>query len=259
MATELSNRFKDRLLARETQIGLWVAFSDPYAVEICAGAGFDWLLVDGEHAPNDLRTILGQLQATSAYPSQIVVRPPIFDSTLLKQLLDIGVQNFLVPMIESRTQAEALVAATRYPPAGMRGVGVASARASRWNRIPDYIHRANDAVCILAQIESAEGVRNLDEILAVDGIDGLFIGPSDLAASMGHLGNPGHPEVQAVVADAIARIQKAGKAAGTLSPDEPKARAYLDMGCLFVAVGIDAGLLTKAVDGLARRFIPGLP
>lgn len=187
------NRFKQRLQRGETQIGLWLGLADAYCAELAANAGFDWLLIDGEHAPNDLRGMLGQLQAVAPYDSQPVIRPVIGDTALIKQVLDIGVQTLLVPMVETADQARQLVRAMRYPPGGVRGVGSALARASRWNRIPGYLEEADAQMCLLVQIENREGLDNLDAIAAVDGVDGVFIGPADLSAAMGHRGIPGTP------------------------------------------------------------------
>lgn len=248
------NRFKQALREGRPQIGLWLGLADAYCAEICAGAGFDWLLLDGEHAPNDLRSLLAQLQAIAAYTSQPVIRIPIGDTVLIKQTLDLGVQTLLVPMVESAEQAASLVRATRYPRAGVRGVGSALARASRWNRIPDYLRRADAEICLLAQVETVAGLENLDAIVGVEGIDGVFIGPADLAGALGHLGNPGHPEVQRVIEDGIARIRAAGKAAGILSADETLARRYLSAGCAFVAVGVDTTLLAHATQALVDKF-----
>lgn len=248
------NTFKQRLRSGEAQIGLWLGLADAYCAELAANAGFDWLLIDGEHAPNDLRTLLGQLQAVAPYPSQPVIRPVIGDTALIKQVLDIGVQTLLVPMVESADQARELVRAIHYPPHGVRGVGSALARASRWNSIPGYLDKADEQMCLLVQIESREGLANLDAIAAVDGVDGVFIGPADLSASMGFRGNPGHPDVQAAIEAAIARIRQAGKAAGILSADETLARRYLELGAAFVAVGVDTTVLMRGLQTLAATF-----
>jgi 4-hydroxy-2-oxoheptanedioate aldolase len=255
----LTNTFKQALRAGKPQIGLWAGLAHPYTAEICAGAGFDWLLLDGEHAPNSLQTILAQLQAVAAYPVAPVVRPPWNDFVLIKQILDTGAQTLLVPMIQSAEEAAAAVAATRYPPAGIRGVGAALARSSRWNRIPDYLERANDQMCVLVQIETPQGLAALDEILAVDGVDGVFIGPADLSAGMGHLNDPNHPEVRDAIDDAIRRIARAGKAPGILHTNIEHARHYLDLGATFVAVGIDATLLARAAENLAAQFKDAQP
>ncbi|ATE77987.1 4-hydroxy-2-oxoheptanedioate aldolase [Pseudomonas sp. PvR086] len=248
------NRFKQRLKSGEAQIGLWLGLADAYCAELAANAGFDWLLIDGEHAPNDLRGLLGQLQAVAPYPSHPVIRPVIGDIALIKQVLDIGAQTLLVPMVESAEQARELVRAIHYPPQGIRGVGSALARASRWNSIPGYLDKADEQMCLLVQIENREGLVNLDAIAAVEGVDGVFIGPADLSASMGHRGNPGHPEVQAAIEDAIVRIQKAGKAAGILSADETLARRYIELGAAFVAVGVDTTVLMRGLQTLAGKF-----
>lgn len=248
------NTFKVRLQSGEAQIGLWLGLADPYCAELAANAGFDWLLIDGEHAPNDLRGMLGQLQAVAPYPSHPVIRPVIGDTALIKQVLDIGVQTLLVPMVESAEQARELVRAIHYPPSGVRGVGSALARASRWNSIPGYLDKADEQMCLLVQIENQEGLANLDAIAAVEGVDGVFIGPADLSASMGFRGNPGHPDVQAAIEDAIARIQKAGKAAGILSADQKLARRYIELGAAFVAVGVDTTVLMRGLQTLAATF-----
>ncbi|UZE26207.1 4-hydroxy-2-oxoheptanedioate aldolase [Pseudomonas sp. B21-056] len=248
------NHFKQRLQSGEAQIGLWLGLADAYCAELAANAGFDWLLLDGEHAPNDVRSLLGQLQAVAPYPAQPVIRPVVGDTALIKQVLDLGVQTLLVPMVESAGQARELVRAIHYPPSGVRGVGSALARASRWNSIPGYLDKADEQMCLLVQIESREGLANLDAIAAVEGVDGVFIGPADLSASMGFRGNPGHPEVQAAIEDAIARIRQAGKAAGILSADEKLARRYIELGAAFVAVGVDTTVLMRGLQSLAATF-----
>ncbi|TFH79891.1 4-hydroxy-2-oxoheptanedioate aldolase [Pseudomonas kribbensis] len=248
------NTFKQRLKSGQPQIGLWLGLANPYCAELAANAGFDWLLIDGEHAPNDLRGMLGQLQAVAPYASQPVIRPVIGDTALIKQVLDIGVQTLLVPMVETAEQARQLVRAIHYPPYGVRGVGSALARASRWNSIPGYLDQADEQMCLLVQIENREGLENLDAIAGVEGVDGVFIGPADLSASMGYRGNPGHPEVQSAIEDAIVRIQKAGKAAGILSADETLARRYIELGAAFVAVGVDTTVLMRGLQSLAGKF-----
>ncbi|MDM0046611.1 4-hydroxy-2-oxoheptanedioate aldolase [Variovorax dokdonensis] len=267
------NTFKKALQSGPAQIGLWVGLADGYVAEIIAGTGFDWLLVDGEHAPNDVRSVLAQLQGIastwSAQPeaarSHPVVRVPVGDTALIKQFMDIGAQSLLVPMVDTAEQAAQLVAATRYPPDGIRGMGSALARASRWQAYPKYLHEANEQVCLLVQAESVQALHNLDAIAATPGVDGVFIGPADLSASMGFVGRPDHPEVQAAIADAISRIQRAGKAAGILSTTEEQARKWLDAGARFVAVGVDTMLLAGACRQLAARFsksgdaAPGAP
>lgn len=263
------NTFKHALQAGRPQIGLWLGLADAYVSELLAGTGYDWLLVDGEHAPNDIRSTLSQLQAidsarhalsagdTSAHA---VVRLPIGDTTLIKQNLDLGAQTLLVPMVDTAEQAAQLVRGTRYPPEGIRGMGSALARASRWQQYPGYIHEANAQVCLLVQAETVQAMDNLDAIATTPGVDGVFIGPADLSASMGYPGNPGHPAVQAAIADGIARIRKAGKAPGILSTTEEQAHKWLDAGALFVAVGVDTILLKKAAtDLLARYRAPAAP
>jgi 4-hydroxy-2-oxoheptanedioate aldolase len=253
----VENQFKQSLKSGRLQIGLWTSFADPYAIEIVASAGFDWLLIDGEHAPNDLRAMLAQLQAVAAYPAQPVVRLPIGDPVLIKQYLDLGAHSLLIPLVESGVQAQQLVSATRYPPAGTRGV--ATARASRWGSITDYMARADELVCLLLQVETRNGLQNLDEIMAVQGVDGIFIGPSDLAASLGHPGEPDHPDVVPVIEDAIARIKASGNAAGVLTADPDLARVYIERGVTFCAVGVDTIILSQAVRALARKYDRGAP
>lgn len=248
------NRFKAALAARETQIGIWLGLANAYTAEICAGAGFDWLLIDGEHAPNHLQTMVGQLQAIAGSGSHAVVRAPVGETWIIKQLLDIGAQTLLLPMVESAEQARALVQATRYPPHGVRGVGAALARASGFSRIGDYLTTANDQICVLVQVESAAAMARIEEIAAVEGVDGVFIGPSDLAADMGFLGRPGEAEVQKAVEDGLRRIMASGKPAGILSSDPALSARYIEMGASFVAVGTDVTLLAGATATLARRF-----
>ena len=255
------NPFKQALADKRAQIGLWLGLASPYSTEICAGAGFDWLLIDGEHAPNDIPTLVGQLQVIAGYPaSHAIARVPMghghVGEALIKQYLDIGVQTLLVPMVDTPEQAAAVVRAARYPQAdGQGGIrGMAGARASRWGRYPNYAKEANAQVCLLVQAETQTALDNLDAIAATEGVDGVFIGPADLSASMGHVGNAAHPDVQAAIADGIARITRAGKAAGILSPDEATARKYLALGATFVAVGLDTNLLVKATSALAAAF-----
>lgn len=260
------NRFKQAIAQQQAQIGLWVSLGSSYSAEICAGAGFDWLLIDGEHGPNDTLTLLLQLQAIAAYPGvHPVARVPMghgeVGEMLIKQYLDVGAQTLLVPMVDTAEQAAKIVRAARYPQndgqGGIRGMG--GARASAWGRRADYYHEANAQVCVLVQVESLEGLKNLDAIAATEGVDGVFIGPADLSAAMGHVGNPGHPQVQAAIADAIARIQQAGKAVGILTPNESLAHKYLELGCSFVAVGLDTSLLVQATSGLLGRFKDAKP
>ena len=248
------NPFKAALAERRPQVGLWLSMADPYMAEVSATAGFDWLLIDGEHAPNDLRSTLAALQAVAPHPAQPVVRAVQGETALIKQLLDIGAKNLLVPMVDTAEQARALVAATRYPPLGVRGVGSAVGRASQWSGRADYLDVADDEVCLLVQAETVKALANLEAICAVDGIEGVFIGPADLAASMGHRGRPGHPEVQAAIESAMRTIVAAGKAAGTLTSDPALARRYLALGCTFVAVGVDLLLFAGAARRLAADF-----
>lgn len=250
------NPFKQALRAGQPQIGLWVGMAQPYVAEMLATSGFDWLLLDGEHAPNDLRSLLGQLQAVAPYATHPIVRPVVGDTALIKQLLDIGAQTLLIPMVETAEQARSLVAAMRYPPRGVRGVGSALARAARWGQVEGYLQRAEEELCLLVQVESVRGLDNLEAIAAVEGVDGVFFGPSDLAASMGLIGKSTDPRVQAAVERGIGSVRRAGKAAGLLTTELPLARKYLDQGVLFMGVGIDTLLLTRAARELAASFKP---
>jgi len=264
-----TNTFKQALRAGRAQIGLWAALASAYSTELIAGVGYDWLLIDGEHAPNDVRSTLAQLQAVASAQqgfgdarSHPVVRVPVgtgdVGTALIKQYLDIGAQTLLVPMVDTPEQAAQLVRAMRYPQddgqGGIRGMGAGLARASQWMRYPGYLKEANAQVCLLVQAETREALDNLDAIVATEGVDGVFIGPADLSAALGHVGNPAHPEVQAAIEDSIRRINRAGKAAGILSPDEALARRYLELGATFVAVGLDTNLLVRATSALAAKF-----
>ena len=247
------NDFKRAIAAGRQQVGLWISLAHHYGAEICAGAGFDWLLLDGEHSPNDPVTILQQLQAIAPYPVTPVVRPAWNDTVLIKRYLDVGTQSFLVPYVQSAEEAAQAVQAIRYPPRGVRGVA-GTTRASRYGRVKDYARRADEELCMLVQIETADGLKNLEAIARTDGIDGVFIGPSDLAAGLNHLGDPGHAEVQAAIKDAIARIKACGKPAGILATDEPMARRYMEWGTTFTAVGLDAMILAREAEKLAQKF-----
>ena len=248
------NPFKAAMARREAQIGLWLGLSSPYVAELLATCGFDWLLVDGEHSPNDLRSILQQAQVIAAYPaSHAIVRTVDDNPAGIKQVLDIGALTVLVPMVHTAEQAARVVAATRYAPRGVRGLASALARASRWNGVERYAERADSEICVLVQVESVEGLANLAAIAAVDGVDGVFFGPADLSASMGHLGRPRHPDVLAAIDHGIATVVRAGKAPGILV-GAAEARAYLASGALFVAVGLDTTLLAGAARALAESF-----
>ncbi|WP_458732883.1 aldolase/citrate lyase family protein [Sphingobium xenophagum] len=254
-----NNPFKNSLFESRPQIGLWLALADPYAAELCAASGFDWLLIDAEHAPNDLRSILSQLRAAATYGAQAMVRAPSDDRTYIKQLLDIGVTNLMVPMISTAQQAEQLVQSVRYPPKGKRGIGHAIGRASKWNRNPNYWADWEDDCCLIAQIESREALDNIEAIVAVDGIDGVFVGPADLAASLGYPGDMGNPAVQNEIDNAIARILAAGGVAGVLCAGVNPAARYFENGCNFVAAGVDVLLLADAVDTLLSRVRDRFP
>ena len=249
-----ANAFKAALRSGRPQIGLWLGLADAYVSELVASTGFDWLAIDAEHAPNDPRSVLAQLQALAPYPVQAVVRTPSGDPTLLKQYLDIGAQTLLVPMVESAEQAARIVAATRYPPTGIRGVGSALARASRWNQVDDYVHSCVEEICVVVQVESVAGLDNLPAIAATEGVDGVFFGPADLAASLGLLGKTADARVQDAITRGIETVRTAGKAAGVLSAEPAIAHKYLSSGALFVAVGIDTTLLVRAARELRAAF-----
>lgn len=250
------NPFKAALAAGTPQIGLWLSLASPITADLCATAGFDWLLIDGEHAPNDIRSMLAQAQVIGTR-SHAIVRPAIGETHLIKQILDLGVQTILIPMVDTVAQAEMLARAMLYPPQGVRGVGASLARASNYGSTPGYLASANAQTCLLLQIESRAGLAALDGIAATPGVDGVFIGPADLAADMGHLGNPAAPDVLVAIEAAINRIKSHGKAAGILTTDLALAQHYLDLGATFVAVGTDVGLLSGAAVELRNRFVGG--
>jgi 4-hydroxy-2-oxoheptanedioate aldolase len=249
-----TNAFKRALREGKPQIGLWVGLADSYVAELLATVGFDCLVIDAEHAPNDPRSVLPQLQAMAPYPVHPIVRPVHGTVELIKQYLDIGAQTLIIPMVETAEQARQMVAATRYPTRGVRGVGSALARSSRWNQIDDYLQRSDAEMCVFVQVESVHALTNLEAIAAVDGVDGVFFGPADLAASMGLLGKPSDPAVQAAITQGIATVRGARKAAGTLTSDRELARKYLEHGALFVAVGVDTTILVNAARELAAQF-----
>jgi 4-hydroxy-2-oxoheptanedioate aldolase len=237
-------------------MGLWMNLVSPIAAEALSGAGFDWLLIDGEHGPNDIPTILAQVQAIGSRTS-VVVRPPVGEVRMIKQLLDLGVQTILVPMIESADHAAQMVKAMHYPPVGMRGVGATIARASDYGRITDYITTANDQTCLILQIESRAGLAALPEILKLDGVDGVFIGPADLAADMGYPGNAAAPEVQATIDSTLAAIMASGKSAGILTFDAKAAQRYAAMGVTFLGIGSDVAVLVKAMTATLQAAKAG--
>lgn len=249
------NAFKAALARGELQIGLWSSLCSPIVAEIIGYSGFDWILVDTEHSPNEPPAVLAQLQALQAGTATPIVRPAWNDPVLLKRLLDIGTQAVLVPFVQNAQEAAKAVAACRYPPAGIRGITM-SGRGSRYGRVPDYLKRADAEICVLVQVETGEALSQLEAIASVDGVDGVFIGPADLSASLGHIGNPGHPEVQEAIKAAAARLTAIGKPAGILTASEADARRYIEWGYRFVAVGSDLGLLTKNADALAKAFKP---
>ena len=250
----LTNPFKTKMATGEVQHGLWLGLPDNSVAEIVASAGFDWLLIDAEHAPFDLRTILAHLQAIAPYDVAPIVRPVEGDTALLKQMLDIGAQTLLIPMVEDAEQAKALVRAVRYPPEGIRGLGTSLARAACWNGTPGYLKKANDEICLLVQVETENALNHLDEIIAVDGVDGVFIGPSDLSASMGYIGDAGNPVVVEAISEGLKKIRAAGKYAGLLSLDPALSQTYIEAGANFVGAGVDTLLLANAARALAKKL-----
>ena len=247
------NTFKHAIRAGCPQIGLWCSLCSNYAVEVLATVGYDWLLLDTEHSPNELPLLHSQLQAVAAGNSTPIIRPAWNDMVAIKRFLDIGVQTLLIPYVQTREEAEQAVASTRYPPHGLRGVSMSS-RANRFGRVKDYFKRVDEEMCVLVQIETRLGLENLEAITGVEGIDGVFIGPADLAAGLGHLANIGHPEVQGAISDAIRRIHTCGKAPGILTGVEADAQRYLAEGALFVAIGSDLNLLARQSEALLGRF-----
>ncbi|WP_299700889.1 HpcH/HpaI aldolase/citrate lyase family protein [uncultured Tateyamaria sp.] len=248
------NPFKAAIKSGDTVIGCWMSLGDPLATEIAGTAGFDWLLIDGEHTPYDISRMRMQLMALEASDSHAAVRVPVGETWIIKQVLDAGAQTVLVPMVETAEQARQLVHDVRYPPTGGRGVGYSGARCSRFGAITDYGPTADDQICLLIQVENRAGIANLDDILAVDGIDGVFIGPADLSADMGHMGQLTHPEVQATIKDVIGRIEAAGKAPGILATTPDFTQDALDWGARFVATGLDLLILAKSLRELAQRW-----
>ena len=247
------NTFKRALKADKTQIGLWCSLSHHYAIEVVAGAGFDWLLLDTEHSPNELDMVLSQLQTVAAYPSHPVVRVPWNDMVTIKRYLDIGAQTLLIPYVQNEQEAKNAVAYTRYPVDGLRGMG-GTTRATRFGRIKDYAKGAHEELCVLVQVETQSAIDNIEKIAAVEGIDGVFIGPADLHASLGYAGETANPKVKPIIDEGIRRIRKAGKAPGILTADEADARQWLELGCQFVAVGADVGILARESEKLAAKF-----
>jgi 4-hydroxy-2-oxoheptanedioate aldolase len=247
------NAFKRALRAGKAQIGLWSSLSSNYTVEVIAGAGFDWILLDSEHSPADLENLLTQLQAAAPYPTHAVVRVPWNDMVNMKRTLDVGAQSLLVPYVNTAEEARDAVRHTRYPPAGVRGVA-GTTRATRFGRVKDYAKRAHEEICVLVQVETQQALDNLDAICAIDGVDGVFIGPADLHASLGYTGEIANAKVKPLIDDAIRRIRKTGKAPGILTPNEADARHWLECGALFVAVGSDSGILARGAEALAAKF-----
>ena len=247
------NPFKRALRAGKAQIGLWSSLSSNYTVEVIAGAGFDWILLDSEHSPADIENLLTQLQAAAPYATHPVVRVPWNDMVTMKRVLDIGAQSLLVPYVSTAEEAKAAVAHTRYPPAGVRGVA-GTTRATRFGRVAEYAKRAHEEICVLVQVETQRALDNIDAICGIDGVDGVFIGPADLHTSLGYPGEIANQKVKPLIDDAIRRIRRAGKAPGILTPSEADARHWLECGGLFVAVGSDVGILARGAEALAAKF-----
>lgn len=249
----MRNNFKKAISEGRVQIGLWSSLCSNIGAEVVADAGFDWILLDGEHSPNDVPSVMSQLQALVGGTASPIVRPAWNDAVMMKRFLDIGAQSILVPYVQNADEAQRAVAAVRYPPAGIRGVA-ASTRANHYGRVNNYLKLADSEICLLVQVETRSALGQLEAIAKVDGVDGVFIGPSDLAASLGHIGNPAHPEVQAALEDAVKRLKAVGKPAGILTLNEEEARRYIGWGYVFVAVGSDIGLLGRGADALAKKF-----
>lgn len=256
MPVSLAPPFRSVLAdADRAQIGMWVCSGSPLIAEICAGSGLDWLLIDSEHSPNDLTTLLPQLQAVTGYPISTLVRPSSSDPVVLKQYLDIGVQNLLIPMIEDAGQARDVARAVTYPPEGIRGVGSALARGSRWNRVEDYLVRARQTIALYVQVETVAAVENVEDIVATDGVDGIFLGPSDLAASMGLLGQQAHPDVINAVTRCITAAHRAGTKVGLNAFERTLARRYIEAGADFILVGADVDLVARGGERLASDYL----
>jgi 4-hydroxy-2-oxoheptanedioate aldolase len=249
------NSFKRALKAGKPQIGLWSSLSSNYSVEVIAGAGFDWILLDTEHSPADLENLLTQLQAAAPYPTHPVVRVPWNDMVTMKRVLDIGAQSLLVPYVSTADEARKAVSYTRYPPGGVRGVA-GTTRATRFGRVKDYARRAHEEICVLVQVETEAALESIDAICGIEGVDGVFIGPADLHASMGYPGEIANPKVKPLIDEAIRRIRKRDRAPGILTPSETDARHWLECGALFVAVGADVGILARGAEALAAKFKP---
>jgi 4-hydroxy-2-oxoheptanedioate aldolase len=249
----MRNNFKKAIAEGRVQIGLWSSLCSNIGAEVLADAGFDWILLDGEHSPNDVPSTMSQMQALVGGTASPIVRPAWNDAVMIKRILDIGAQSILVPYVQNAEEAKRAVAAVRYPPAGIRGVA-SSTRANHYGRVNNYLKLADSEICLLVQVETRPALGELEAIARVEGVDGVFIGPSDLAASLGHIGNPAHPEVQAALEDAVKRLKAVGRAAGILTLSEEEARRYIGWGYTFVAVGSDIGLLGRGADALAKKF-----
>ena len=250
------NRFKRALGGPRPLIGFWSSLASTAATEILGDAGLDWVLIDTEHAPNELPAVADHLRALLPTATAAVVRPAWNDAVLIKRILDVGAQTLLVPYVQSAVEAQRAVAATRFPPDGVRGVAAVH-RSNRYGRVADYFARAGDEICVVVQLETGVALDALEAIAGIDGVDALFIGPSDLAANLGHIGDAAHPAVRGAIEDACGRARALSIPIGILAPIEGDARAYLDMGFHFVAVGSDVVTLRQGVDRLVQKFRSG--
>ena len=250
----IENKFKQAVQAGTRQLGAFMALADSTTAELMATTDFDWLLVDGEHGPNDIKDIMRQLQALAPYPVKPVVRLVDHDEAGIKRVLDVGGQSLLIPMVETVQQAEQLVKSVRFAPNGVRGLGGGLTRATRWGSIPDYFKLADENICLILQLESLEGIAALDAITNTEGVDAIFIGPADLAAAMGYIGQPAHPEVQKVVEKAIKRVSEIGKPVGVYCADPEQLKNYQAMGASFFLIGADTLMLKLAANALVKRF-----
>lgn len=248
------NKVKAFFREGKTTFGIWNDIANASVAEICAGAGFDWVVIDAEHSPYELSSILASSQAMANHDAGIIVRPPSDDPVFIKKLLDIGIQTFLVPLVETVAQAQELVRAISYPPKGIRGVAASIVRASQWNRVPDYLDQVQEELCLIVQVETVEGMRNIEAICQVEGVDGVFIGPSDLAASMGLLGQPLHEGVKAEVKRGLKIIKRSGKVPGVLALRDDIVQEYLAAGASFIGVGVDLMLLVGGMEDLVGRY-----
>ncbi|MTI18164.1 hypothetical protein E1162_13035 [Rhodobacteraceae bacterium RKSG542] len=248
------NVLKAELLEKkEVQLGLWNSLDSRITAEVVAGSGYDWMLIDTEHTHNELDNVLSLLQAVSRYDVEPIVRIPVLDQIILKKYMDIGARSFLIPFVNSVEECVSAVSFTRYPPYGVRGVALTH-RGNQYGRVPNYLSNAHESICVIVQAETSEAIQNVPLMAQVEGIDAIFIGPGDLAASYGHPGNPSHPEVQEAIASALKACKEAGKAIGILAPAEADARRYHEMGFDFIGLGADIGVLARGVEAIRAKY-----